>query len=88
MWFILRLNSPILIGKKGYVEVNLCVPLSKSGKADLIRLNELERKAKEMFKDGVVGQYDGSWYRYSSESIGIEEDQRIMLLLCECKIII
>ena len=47
--------------EKGYVEVNLCVPVTKTGKANLIRLNELERNAREMFKDGIVGQYDGSW---------------------------
>ena len=72
-----KTQQPDTYWERGYVEVNLCVPLSRSGKTNLIRLNELERKAKEMFKDGVVGQYDGSWYRYSSETIGIEEDKEL-----------
>lgn len=73
--------------EKGYVEVNLCVPVTKIGKANLIRLNELERKAKEMFKDDIVGQYDRSWYRYSSESIGIEEDKELCCYYVNVKLL-
>lgn len=72
-----KTQQPDAYWEKGYVEVNLCVPVTKTGKANLIRLNELERKAREIFKDGIVGQYGGSWYRYSSESIGIEEDKEL-----------
>lgn len=58
--------------KKGFVEVNLCVP-DVDGKANLIRLQELERKAQEVLDD-VVGEYDGSNYYYLIDSTGMEAD--------------
>lgn len=82
-----KTQQPDAYWEKGYVEVNLCVPVTKTGKANLIRLNELERKAREMFKDGIVGQYDGSWYRYSSESIGIEEDKELCCYYVNVKLL-
>ena len=82
-----KTQQPDTYWERGYVEVNLCVPLSRSGKTNLIRLNELERKAKEMFKDGVVGQYDGSWYRYSSETIGIEVDKELCCFYVNVKLL-
>lgn len=87
MWFILRLNSPILIGKRGTLKLIFAFLYQGAGKADLIRLNELERKGKKMFKDGVVGQYDGSWYRYSSETIGIEEDKELCCYYVNVKLL-
>lgn len=45
-----KTQQPDTYWERGYVEVNLCVPLSRSGKANLIRLNELERKAKRCSK--------------------------------------
>lgn len=65
-------QSPETYWKKGFVEVNLCVP-DLGGKANLIRLQELERKAQEVLDD-VVGEYDGSSYYYSIDSIGTEAD--------------
>lgn len=82
-----KTQQPDTYWERGYVEVNLCVPLSRSGRVNLIRLNELERKAKEMFKDGVVGQYDGSWYRYSSETIGIEVDKELCCFYVNVKLL-
>lgn len=82
-----KTQQPDTYWERGYVEVNLCVPLSRSGRINLIRLNELERKAKEMFKDGVVGQYDGSWYRYSSETIGIEVDKELCCFYVNVKLL-
>lgn len=82
-----KTQQPDAYWEKGYVEVNLCVPVTKTGKANLIRLNELERKAREVFKDGIVGQYDGSWYRYSSESIGIEEDKELCCYYVNVKLL-
>lgn len=58
--------------KKSYVEVNLCVPDFKDN-ANAIRLNELQRKAHEVLDD-VHGVYDGTAYRYSVYSCGMEED--------------
>lgn len=59
--------------KKGFVEVNLCVPDIEIDTANLIRLGELERQAMKVFDD-VVDSYDGTNYRYSIDSIGIEAD--------------
>lgn len=69
---IAKSQSPEAIWKKGFVEVNLCVP-DMDGKANLIRLQELERKAQEVLDD-VVGEFDGSSYYYSIDQIGTEAD--------------
>ena len=72
---IAKSQSPETIWKKGFVEVNLCVP-DMDGDANLIRLQELERKAQEVLDD-VVGEYDGSNYYYLIDSIGIEADTEL-----------
>lgn len=69
---IAKSQSPEAIWKKGFVEVNLCVP-DMDDKANLIRLQELERKAQEVLDD-VVGEFDGSSYYYSIDQIGTEAD--------------
>lgn len=58
--------------KKSFAEVNLCVPDLSENEANTIRLGELERIAMNRFD--TVGSYDGTTYRYSIESIGMEED--------------
>ena len=68
-------QSPETYWKKGFVEVNLCVP-DMDGDANLIRLQELERKAQEVL-DEVVGEYDGSNYYYLIDSIGTEADTEL-----------
>ena len=68
-------QSPETYWKKGFVEVNLCVP-DMDGDANLIRLQELERKAQETL-DEVVGEYDGSNYYYLIDSVGIEADTEL-----------
>ena len=68
-------QSPETYWKKGFVEVNLCVP-DMDGDANLIRLREFERKAQEVL-DEVVGEYDGSNYYYLIDSIGIEADTEL-----------
>lgn len=68
-------QSPETYWKKGFVEVNLCVP-DMDGEANLIRLQELERKAQEVL-DEVVGEYDGSNYYYLIDSIGTEADTEL-----------
>lgn len=69
---IAKSQSPETIWKKGFVEVNLCVP-DMDGKANLIRLQELERKAQEVLDD-AVGEFDGSSYYYQIDQIGTEAD--------------
>lgn len=66
-------QTPGKYWKKGFVEVNLCVPDVELGTANTIRLNEIERQANSVF-DGVVSSYDGTRYRYSIDSIGTEAD--------------
>lgn len=68
-------QSPETYWKKGFVEVNLCVP-DMDGDANLIRLQELERKAQEVM-DEVVGEYDSSNYYYLIDTIGIEADTEL-----------
>ena len=68
-------QSPETYWKKGFVEVNLCVP-DMDGDANLIRLQELERKAQETL-DEVVGEYDGSNYYYLIDTIGTEADTEL-----------
>ena len=72
---IAKSQSPEAIWKKGFVEVNLCVP-DMNGNANLIRLQQLERKAQEVLDD-VVGEYDGSNYYYLIDSIGTEADTEL-----------
>lgn len=59
--------------KKSVAEVNLYVPDLTEAAADAIRLNELERQACSVL-DNVASSYDGTAYRYSIDSIGIEAD--------------
>ena len=59
--------------KKGFVEVNLCVPDIEPNIANLVRLAEFERQAMKILDD-MVGSYDGTTYRYSIDSIGTEAD--------------
>ena len=67
-----KTQSPETYWKKGFVEVNLCVP-DLGGKANLIRLQELERKAQEVLDD-VAGEDDGACYFNSIDFIGTEAD--------------
>lgn len=52
--------------KKSFIEVNLFVADTKQGKADLIRLNELERLAVKSFHGTDV--FDGTVYKYEVAS--------------------
>lgn len=65
------------IWKKGFVHVNLEVPdIDSDGRANLTRLNELERMSATVLDD-VVGEFDGTPYYYWIDSIGIEEDSKV-----------
>lgn len=61
------------VWKKSFVEVNICVPDLQHNEANTIRLNELERMANKLLGD-IVGEYDGTNYHYSIETIGMEQD--------------
>lgn len=68
-------QSPGTYWKKGFVEVNLCVPDLKNNSANSIRLGELERQAQIL--DDVIGSYDGTSYYYGIDSIGREQDTNL-----------
>lgn len=71
---ITKRQQPGKYWKKGFVEVNLCVPdLDGLGTANTIRMGELERQVMKILDD-VVNSYDGTTYRYSINSIGTEAD--------------
>ena len=61
--------------KNSFNEVNIFVPRIQ-GYSNRIRLAELERQANKLLDD-VVSTYDGTTYRYSIESIGIEADMAL-----------
>ena len=70
-------QSPGTIFDRGFVEVNICVPDFKSGERNRPRLQALERKARKMLKVAIVGTHDGTAYRYSRDSIGIEKEESL-----------
>lgn len=59
-------QTPETTWKKGFVEINLFARDTKQGKADLIRLNKLERMAVKNLKG--TGIYDGTVYNYKVSS--------------------
>lgn len=61
------------IWEKCFVEVNLCVPDLGVNIANTLRLKELERTAKELFRS-VTGTFDGTRYLYEIDTINIEAD--------------
>ena len=66
-------QTPATYWEDCFIAVNLCVPDIK-GKANLQRLDDLERTAKARFKEWTYGTYDGSVYHYRYENISREED--------------
>lgn len=58
---------------KCFVNVNICVPNTDAGKADLVKLNQFERLAYNNFHK--VSDYNGAIYRYSVYSTEIIEDE-------------
>lgn len=71
-----KVQQDISIWKESFVEVNLCVPDIAPNTANLVRLNELERIAREQlrYKTDV---YDDTLYRYKIDTIGLEQDQEM-----------
>ncbi len=66
-------QTPEKIWEKCFVEVNLCVPDLGVNIANTLRLKELERTAKELFRS-VTGTFDGTRYLYEIDTINIEAD--------------
>ena len=68
-------QKPGTYWRKSFNEVNILVPRI-SGRADRIRLEELEHKVMSLF-DGIVGHYQGVTYSYSIDSIGTMTDDAL-----------
>lgn len=80
-------QTPGTYWEKCFVEVNLCVPNLRNGEANTIRLNELERLAKEKFKEEEVGIYDETAYRYSYQTISPEKDDALKCHFINCRLL-
>ncbi len=68
-------QKPGTYWRKSFNEVNILVPRI-SGRADRIRLEELEHEAMKLF-DGIVGNYQNVTYSYSVDSIGTMTDDAL-----------
>lgn len=79
-------QTPNKYWEKCFVEVNLCVPDLGVNIANTLRLKELERKAKELFKS-VTGEFDGTRYNYEIDTIHIEADTALKCHFINCRIL-
>lgn len=79
-------QTPSKYWEKCFVEVNLCVPDLGVNIANILRLKELERKAKKLFKS-VTGEFDGTRYNYEIDTINIEADTALKCHFINCRIL-
>lgn len=79
-------QTPSKYWEKCFCDVNLCVPDLGLGIANTLRLKELERKAKELFKS-VTGEFDGTRYNYGVETIHIEADTALKCHFINCRLL-
>lgn len=66
-------QTPSKYWEKCFCDVNLCVPDLEVNITNTLRLKELERKAKKLFRS-VTGTFDGTRYHYEVDTIHIEAD--------------
>ena len=79
-------QTPSKYWEKCFCEVNLCVPDLGVKIANTLRLKELERKAKELFKS-VTDEFDGTRYNYEIDTIRIEADTALKCHFINCRIL-
>lgn len=79
-------QTPSKYWEKCFCDVNLCVPDLGINIANTLRLKELERKAKELFKS-VTGEFDGTMYNYEIDTIHIEADTALKCHFVNCRIL-
>lgn len=79
-------QTPSKYWEKCFCEVNLCVPDLGVNIANTLRLKELERKAKVLFKS-VTGEFDGTRYNYEVDTITIEADTALKCHFINCRIL-
>lgn len=79
-------QTPSKYWEKCFCDVNLCVPDLGMNIANTLRLKELERKAKGLFKS-VTGEFDGTRYNYEIDTIHIEADTALKCHFINCRIL-
>lgn len=79
-------QTPSKYWEKCFCDVNLCVPDLGVKIANTLRLKELERKAKELFKS-VTGEFDGTRYNYEIDTIHIEADTALKCHFINCRLL-
>lgn len=79
-------QTPNKYWEKCFCDVNLCVPDLGTNIANTLRLKELERKAKELFKS-VTDEFDGTRYNYEIDTIHIEADTALKCHFINCRIL-
>lgn len=79
-------QTPSKYWEKCFCDVNLCVPDLGVDIANTLRLKELERKAKELFKS-VTDEFDGTRYNYEIDTIHIEADTALKCHFINCRIL-
>lgn len=70
-----REQTPQKIWKKCFAEVNIHVPDVGEGRADLIKLNEIERNAHRIFD--CVSVYDDTYYRLTIAATNILQSKEL-----------
>lgn len=79
-------QTPSKYWEKCFVETNLCVPDLGVSIANTLRLKELERKAKKLFRS-VTGTFDGTRYHYEVDTIHIEADTALKCHFVNCRLL-
>ena len=79
-------QTPSKYWEKCFCEVNLCVPNLGLNIANTLRLKELERKAKELFRS-VTDEFDGTRYNYVVDTIHIEADTALKCHFVNCRLL-
>ena len=72
--------------EKCFCDVNLCVPDLGVNIANTLRLKELERKAKKLFRS-VTDEFDGTRYNYVVDTIHIEADTALKCHFINCRLL-
>ena len=79
-------QTPSKYWEKCFCDVNLCVPDLGVKIANTLRLKELERKAKQLFRS-VSGEFDNTKYHYEVDTIHIEADTALKCHFVNCRIL-
>ena len=79
-------QTPSKYWEKCFCEVNMCVPDLGINIANTLRLKELERKAKKLFRS-VTGTFDGTRYNYGVDTIHIEADTALKCHFINCRLL-